>query len=90
MSCNCGLNEIFTEGVSRRDVRKFRRHGLDVRARRMLRALEQRISLRDRSTLEVGIGTGGFTVELLRRGTRGIGRRRRVAQSTATGTNAGE
>jgi 2-polyprenyl-3-methyl-5-hydroxy-6-metoxy-1,4-benzoquinol methylase len=70
MSCNCGLNEIFTETVSRHDARKFRRRGLDVRARRMLRALEQRIDLRDRSTLEIGIGSGGFTVELLRRGAR--------------------
>ena len=70
MSCNCGLNEIFTDKVSKRDARKFRRRGLDVRARRMLRALEQRIGLRDRTTLEVGIGTGGFTVELLKRGTR--------------------
>jgi SAM-dependent methyltransferase len=68
MSCNCGLNEIFTADVSRRDARKYRRRGLDVRARRMLRALEKHIDLRGRTSLEVGIGTGGFTVELLRRG----------------------
>jgi 2-polyprenyl-3-methyl-5-hydroxy-6-metoxy-1,4-benzoquinol methylase len=68
MSCNCGLNEIFTDDVSRRDARKYRRRGLDVRARRMLRALEKHIDLQGRTSLEVGIGTGGFTVELLRRG----------------------
>jgi 2-polyprenyl-3-methyl-5-hydroxy-6-metoxy-1,4-benzoquinol methylase len=68
MSCNCGLNEIFTDSVSERDARKYQRRGLDVRARRMLRALEQRVGLRNRTTLEVGIGTGGFTIEMLRRG----------------------
>lgn len=34
----------------------------------MLSALEQRVGVRGRSTLEIGIGTGGFTVEMLRRG----------------------
>jgi SAM-dependent methyltransferase len=68
MSCNCGLNEIFTERVSRHDARKFRRRGLDKRARKLVRALQGRIDLRGRSTLEVGIGTGGLTVELLRHG----------------------
>lgn len=68
MSCNCGLNEIFTDKLSEHDARKFRRRGLDKRARRMLRALEQRVGLRGRSTLEVGLGAGGFTIELLRRG----------------------
>ncbi len=68
MSCNCGLNEIFTDKVSEHDARKFRRRGLDKRARRMLRALEQHVGLRGRSTLEVGLGTGGFTIEMLRRG----------------------
>lgn len=69
MSCNCGLDEIFTNDVSKRDARKYRRRGLDVRARRMLQALEKRVGLSGRSTLEVGIGTGGFTIEMLRRGT---------------------
>lgn len=74
MSCNCGLNEIFTERVSRHDARKFRRRGLDARARQLVRALQQRVGLQGRSTLEVGIGTGGLTVEMLRRGaTRAVG-----------------
>jgi SAM-dependent methyltransferase len=68
MACNCGLNEIFTDDVSKRDARKYRRRGLDARARRMLHALERHIDLKGRTTLEIGIGTGGFTVELLRRG----------------------
>ena len=68
MSCNCGLNEMFTERVSRHDAAKFRRRGLDRRARKLVRALQQRMDLTGRSTLEIGIGTGGLTVELLRRG----------------------
>ena len=68
MSCNCGLNEIFTERVSRHDARKFRRRGLDVRARRLLNALDRSIRLKNKSTLEIGIGTGGLTVEMLKRG----------------------
>lgn len=68
MSCNCGLNEIFTDRVSRHDAGKFRRRGLDVRARRLLRGIERQIPLKGRSTLEIGIGTGGFTIEMLERG----------------------
>jgi magnesium-protoporphyrin O-methyltransferase len=68
MSCNCGLNEIFTDDVSRRDARKYQRRGLDVRAKRMLRALARRVELKGRTSLEIGIGTGGFTIELLRHG----------------------
>jgi 2-polyprenyl-3-methyl-5-hydroxy-6-metoxy-1,4-benzoquinol methylase len=96
MSCNCGLNEIFTDKVSARDARKFRRRGLDVRARRMLRALESRVELRDRTTLEVGIGTGGFTIEMLRRGTRAsigvdaLGNQLQQAQGLATEAGVAE
>ena len=68
MSCNCGLNEIFTDRVSRHDARKFRRRGLDVRARRLLTAIERKIGLTNKTTLEIGIGTGGFTIEMLKRG----------------------
>jgi magnesium-protoporphyrin O-methyltransferase len=68
MSCNCGLNEIFTDRVSRHDARKFRRRGLDVRARRLLTAIDRGIGLTNRTTLEIGIGTGGFTIEMLKRG----------------------
>ena len=68
MSCNCGLDEIFTDRVSKHDARKFRRRGLDVRARRLLRGIDRAIGLRGRTTLEIGIGTGGFTIEMLKRG----------------------
>ena len=68
MSCNCGLNEIFTERVSKHDARKFRRRGLDVRARRLLNALDREVGLTNKTTLEIGIGAGGFTVEMLKRG----------------------
>src|SRR5688572_20171582 len=68
MYFNCELNEMFTERVSRHDAAKFRRRGLDRRARKLVRALQQRMDLTGRSTLEIGIGTGGLTVELLRRG----------------------
>lgn len=68
MACNCGLQEIFTERVSRHDAHKYERRGLDVRARRLLRGLERKVELKDRTTLEIGIGTGGFTIEMLNRG----------------------
>ncbi|HEY0305104.1 MAG TPA: methyltransferase domain-containing protein [Longimicrobiales bacterium] len=68
MSCNCGLSEIFTERVSKHDARKFRRRGLDVRARRLLNAIDRAVRLKNKSTLEIGIGTGGLTVEMLKRG----------------------
>lgn len=70
MSCNCGLNEVFTQRVSKHDARKYMRRGLDVRARRMLQALDAEVGLKDRSTLEIGVGAGAFTVEMLKRGAR--------------------
>ncbi len=68
MSCNCGLNEIFTDRVSKHDARKFRRRGLDGRARKLLSAIERSVGLANKTTLEIGLGTGGFTVEMLKRG----------------------
>lgn len=68
MSCNCGLNEMFSERVSKHDARKFERRGLDVRARKLLHGLERRVQLKGLTTLEIGIGTGGFTIEMLERG----------------------
>lgn len=68
MACNCGLQEIFTDRVSRHDAHKYERRGLDVRARRLLRGLERKVGLKDRTTLEIGLGTGGFTIEMLKRG----------------------
>lgn len=68
MSCDCGLREMFTDNVSRRDAKKYRRRGLDPRARKLIRALEGAMELRGRTSLEIGIGAGAFTVELLRHG----------------------
>jgi 2-polyprenyl-3-methyl-5-hydroxy-6-metoxy-1,4-benzoquinol methylase len=96
MSCDCGLDEIFTNDVSKRDARKYQRRGLDVRARRMLRALEKRIGLRGRTTLEVGMGIGGLTIEMLRRGTSAsfgvdaLGNQLRQAQRLAEEAGVGD
>jgi 2-polyprenyl-3-methyl-5-hydroxy-6-metoxy-1,4-benzoquinol methylase len=68
MSCNCGLDEIFTDRVAKHDARKYRRRGLDGRARKLLSALDRKVGLKGRTTLEIGIGTGGLTVEMLKRG----------------------
>jgi len=72
MTCQCsdvGLSEIFTERVARKDARRYLRHGLPPRARRLKSFIEASLDLRDRSTLEIGSGVGAFTVELARSGT---------------------
>jgi phospholipid N-methyltransferase len=63
--CNNGLSDVFTDKSSRRDARKYRRKGLPARARKLLAAIG---SLENRTTLEIGVGAGGVTVEMLRRG----------------------
>jgi predicted RNA methylase len=63
--CNNGLADVFTEETSRKDADRYRRKGLPPRARKLLRAIG---SLKDRTTLEIGVGAGGVTVEMLRRG----------------------
>ena len=67
MSC-CGLNDVFTDKVSRREAERYRKHGLPKRARRLLTSIERALPLPDRRTLEIGVGAGAFTVELLRHG----------------------
>lgn len=70
MDCctNRGLEETFTEAVSRKDANRYRRKGLPPRARKLIAALESHVALKDRTTLEIGVGAGGVTVEMLRRG----------------------
>lgn len=70
VSCcnNQGLNDIFTEKVSRKDADRYRRKGLPRRARKLLKSIEAQVPLEGRSTLEIGVGAGGVTVEMLRRG----------------------
>ena len=66
--CNKGLTDTFTDRLSRRDADRYRKRGLPPRARKLLAALESTTSLQNKSTLEIGAGAGGFTIELLRRG----------------------
>lgn len=65
---NQGLNDVFTQKVSRKDADRYRRKGLPPRARRLLKSIEASVPLQGRSTLEIGVGAGGVTVEMLRRG----------------------
>lgn len=70
MDCctNRGLDETFTAKVSRKEANRYRRKGLPARARKLIAALESRTALKDKTTLEIGVGAGGVTVEMLRRG----------------------
>lgn len=70
MSCctNHGLDETFTEDVSRKDANRYRRKGLPPRARKLLKAIEARAPLQGKTTLEIGVGAGAVTIEMLRRG----------------------
>lgn len=63
--CNHGLNDVFTDDVSRKDADSYRRSGLPARAKKLLKAIG---ALENRTTLEVGLGAGAVTVEMLRRG----------------------
>ena len=63
-----GLNEIFTERVLTRDTRRYRARGIDPRARKLFREIQQRVDLRDVRTLEVGAGIGGLSIEMARAG----------------------
>ncbi len=71
-SCNCGsiavYGEIFGARLSRHEAHRFRRRGLDRRARRLLAALATAVPLENASSLEIGAGIGGFSLTLLERG----------------------
>jgi len=66
--CTSGLQETFTEDMSRREANEYRLHGLPRRARKLLRAIEATVPLQDKITLEAGLGAGALTIEMLRRG----------------------
>ena len=71
MMCNCsdvGLDEIFGDRYARRDAHSYRKKGLPARARELLRLIEERMPIKNHSTLEGGAGSGALTVELARRG----------------------
>ncbi|MGQ0560403.1 MAG: class I SAM-dependent methyltransferase [Gemmatimonadota bacterium] len=66
--CNHGLSDVFTEDVSRKDADRYRKRGLPRRARKLVKAIERAHPLANTTTLEIGVGAGAVTVELLRRG----------------------
>lgn len=65
--CDHGLSDVFKEDVSQKDADRYRKKGLPARARKLLAAIGPPA---DRSTLEIGVGAGAVTVEMLRRGAR--------------------
>lgn len=71
-SCNCCntavYGEIFGARQSRYEARRFRRRGLDRRARRLVEELARARPLGGATTLEVGAGIGGLSLTLLEGG----------------------
>jgi magnesium-protoporphyrin O-methyltransferase len=65
--CSPAHAEVFDEKLARRDLRRFRRKGLDRAGRRLADMLRRR-DVTGRSVLEVGGGIGALQVELLRAG----------------------
>src|SRR3989442_447689 len=61
-----GLAGMFDERHARSKARRYRRHGLDAEARRIVEFVGERIV--GRTVLEVGGGIGAIQLELLRRG----------------------
>lgn len=62
-----GAREFFTERVARRDARRYRKKGLDARAREVADFLRSR-GIGGTTVLEVGGGTGTIQLELLKAG----------------------
>ena len=62
-----GYRKIFGERTARRDVRKYRRRGLDRAARRIVSFLTER-GIDGDAVLEVGGGVGAIQLELLKAG----------------------
>jgi magnesium-protoporphyrin O-methyltransferase len=60
--------EIFGERRSRHEARRFRRRGLERRARRLLDALSEARPLAGVTSLEIGAGIGALSLTLLERG----------------------
>lgn len=72
MACDrcstAGLAEAFGERRSKRDARRFRRRGLDLRAQRLLDAIAAAVTLDGATVLDVGAGIGAASLTLLERG----------------------
>jgi 2-polyprenyl-3-methyl-5-hydroxy-6-metoxy-1,4-benzoquinol methylase len=62
-----GCDVFFSERLARRAARRYRKHGLDRSARRMVEFLKSR-GLAGTTVLEVGGGVGEIQLELLGRG----------------------
>jgi magnesium-protoporphyrin O-methyltransferase len=71
-SCNCCptavYGQVFGARRSRHEARRFRRRGLDRRARRLLAEIGRARPLHGATTLEVGAGIGGLSLTLLEGG----------------------
>jgi hypothetical protein len=65
--CSPAHSEVFDDKVARRDLRRYRRRGLDRPGRRLAEMLRRR-GVTGRTVLEVGGGIGSLQVELLHAG----------------------
>lgn len=71
MACACGpagVDEIFSDKLARRELRRYRKSGLPPRARQLLEALETSAGIPGHDVLEIGAGIGDLSLELLERG----------------------
>jgi len=62
-----GLNQIFTSGMARAEIKDYRKKGLDKRDRLLAELVAAR-GVRGATVLEVGGGIGGIQLALLRAG----------------------
>ena len=62
-----GLNQIFTTGMARAEIKDFRKKGLDKRDRLLAELVAAR-GVQGATVLEVGGGIGGIQIALLRAG----------------------
>ena len=62
-----GYDDVFGDGFARRQARRYRKHGLNATALRMVDYLAGR-GIDGASVLEIGGGVGEIQLELLRRG----------------------
>lgn len=65
--CSPAHADVFDEKVARRDLRRYRRKGLDRPGRRLAEMLRQ-VGVTGRTVVEVGGGIGALQVELLQAG----------------------
>jgi magnesium-protoporphyrin O-methyltransferase len=66
--CTSGLDDLFTEKLARHDAKRYRKRGLTKRARKLVAAIQHVMVVADKRVLEIGVGVGAVTIELLREG----------------------